>query len=441
MSQFKQAAVRCVVWLITYNLLNATGAYGVTQSPGQVPSGVKLDRQVVRAKLSGLASSLTIKGTDLALSLVKDPELGLVKADEWLVDCRHGFVIQPENGRARRIPPTGILIESMSGILSLNEHRFREKLVIYPKEVLAAAAQGRNTTQACLVVNHLQVENYLESVVNGEFNSQWAEAAVEAQVIAARTYAVYQMQEMRKNKASLYDVESTQKDQVYLGMDRADFKGSQIVAKTKGIILIDPRSKTPKPIKAFYHAACGGNTILPQEVWGNAFAGFSKKVRCPFCVTAPSYHWEYRLSFNEMEEKLHSALLSDPHLFFYWPKEYTQHFNEWILMSVKTVATAHASDPRVQDFVFEFAHQDHFKRRLMTKMNAYQVRNWLDATKLKSTLFTLSQQGRSVIFEGKGSGHGVGMCQWGAKKMGEKGYSRENILSFYYPGVKTNRIW
>ena len=108
------------------------------------------------------------------------------------------------------------------------------------------------------------------------------------------------------------------------------------------------------------------------------------------------------------------------------------------------IAEAHTDevvDSRVSNLVFEFAHHDHLEKRLLVKMNAYQARNWLDPARLKSTLFNVAQVGRSVIFQGKGSGHGVGMCQWGAKRMGEKGYSKEKILSFYYPGVKISKIW
>jgi stage II sporulation protein D len=81
------------------------------------------------------------------------------------------------------------------------------------------------------------------------------------------------------------------------------------------------------------------------------------------------------------------------------------------------------------------------KKHLTVKMGAYTARNWLDPAKLKSTWFSLSSAGRSVLFHGKGSGHGVGMCQWGAKRMGEKGFTRDQILTFYYPGVKIARIW
>jgi SpoIID/LytB domain protein len=107
------------------------------------------------------------------------------------------------------------------------------------------------------------------------------------------------------------------------------------------------------------------------------------------------------------------------------------------------ISSAHADteQPRASDIIFEFVDRTDTTRHLSVKMNAYTARNWLDPAKVKSTWFSLNSANHSVLFHGKGSGHGVGMCQWGAKKMGEKGYTKEQIISFYYPGVKIARLW
>lgn len=373
---------------------------------------------------------MSIKGTQLALSLAKRPELGTVTADQWVVDCKRNLIIQPSTGKARALPMGGILLESISGFISVNERRFRDQLVIYPSPV-----------KECMVVNHLEIERYLESVVNAEFNSQWAESAVQAQIIAARTYALFQMREARKSVAArkkLFDVESTQKDQVYLGMDNADSKGAKLVALTRGLILTDGKTGVPSPIKAFYHASCGGHTVLPQEVWGSRFSGFQKGVTCPFCVHAPSYQWDYQISFNEIQQRIQKGIQSDSVGRKSWPKEFLQNPRKWILMDVKQSVE---KNERISNMIFEFVDRDELTKPLKVKMNAYQARNWFDPAKMKSTLFQLVEKGRSIIFKGKGSGHGVGMCQWGAKNMGERGYTREKILSFYYPGVKIARVW
>jgi len=438
----------------------STGALALPLDPSRLASELKIGPQTVRVKLSDLGRVMTIRGTDLALSLAIKPELGNVRADEWIVDCKKSIIYQPTTNKSRQIPRSGILIESLSGILSVNERRFRDQIVVYPKELLSPYDESVRTNPQCLVVNHINLEKYLESVVNGEFNSQWAEAAVEAQVIAARTYALYQMKEMRKDRGRVFDVESTQKDQVYLGLDRADSKGSQIVLKTRGMILTPKGNKNLDPIKAFYHASCGGNTLLPEQVWGAKFPGFTKRVACPFCSGSPSYSWDYRMSFKEVQARVAHGILSDPNGRKSWPSIYLANPQKWFLVDVRSkskavdddhsrskssliVSNAHAdtTDFRASELIFDFVERANLKHTLTVKMPAYTARNWLDPAKLKSTWFSLRSAGRSILFHGKGSGHGVGMCQWGAKRMGEKGFTRDQILSFYYPGVKIARIW
>ncbi len=394
-------------------------AHAIPAHSSQLANEIKVTSDTIRVKLSDLGRVLTIKGTDLSLSLAQKPELGSVQADRWVVDCNRNLIYQPETGKSRAIPRTGVLIESLSGILSVNQRRFRDQLVVYPKSDL---------NPSCMVVNHLPIEKYLESVVNGEFNSKWAETAVEAQIIAARTYAVYQMKEVRRRSVSVFDVESTQKDQVYLGMDRADSKAAQLVERTKGMVMV---SSDKKPIKAFYHASCGGQTILPEQVWGGHFAGFHHAVTCPFCHGSPSFQWQHSLSLSQIEQKIRSGIQKDASNRGFWPDRFLKSPRSWTLSGV---TATESEDHRAQDLVFAFTSKT--GQALNVAMNAYQARNWLDPAKIKSTWFSLIQKGRSILFSGKGSGHGVGMCQWGAKRMGEKGYTREQILSYYYPGIK-----
>jgi stage II sporulation protein D len=414
---------------------NGGSAHAIPVPKDQLASELKINSRIIRVRLSELGKNLHIHGKGLAASLAMMPELGNLFADEWVVDCTHSRILQPETGKSRAIPRSGILIESKTGIISVNDRRFREQIVVYPKELLSPYDKSIRNNPYCLVVNHLPVEKYLESVVNGEFNSKWAEPAVEAQIIAARTYAYYQMKEMRKDRGRVYDVESTQKDQVYLGMDVSDTKASQLVSKTRGMILSDPNSRFQKcPIKAFYHASCGGGTFLPGEIWGGRFAGF-KKVSCPYCVNSPSYFWEYSLSFREIEKKLLHGIEVDPNGRKAWPISYIRNPGVWYLTQIRTIQ----QEERTSAVAFDFTHLENQKPLTVT-MNAYQLRNWLDPNQLKSTRFQLELHGRLVTFRGKGVGHGVGLCQWGAKKMGEKGYSREQILTHYYPGFKIVKI-
>jgi len=412
-----------------------SNAHALPQDAKKLASQLKVTPKIIRVRLSDLGSTLAIKGSGLTASLAMKPELGSVQADEWVIDCKTSKITQPTTGRSRKLPRSGILIEALPGILSINGRRFREQVVVYPKELVSPYDSQVRNNQQCLVVNHLPVEKYLESVVNGEFNSKWAPPAVEAQIIAARTYAYYQMKEMRKDKGRVFDVESTQKDQVYLGMDVSDSKGSELVAKTKGMILTNPNARFKNnPVKAFYHASCGGSTFLPGQVWGGYFAGY-RQVKCPYCATAPSFNWDYSLSFREIEQRIHQGLNHDPAIRKTWPRSYVQNPSRWVLSNVRVKNIGDLA----QTMIFDFIDPENLQH-LAVDMNGYQVRNWLDATKIKSNRFDLEINGRLAVFHGKGSGHGVGMCQWGAKHMGEIGFTRDQILTHYYPGFRITKI-
>ena len=70
-----------------------------------------------------------------------------------------------------------------------------------------------------------------------------------------------------------------------------------------------------------------------------------------------------------------------------------------------------------------------------------EFREKLGNVQFPSAFFSIQQQGNQFVFEGSGYGHGVGLCQWGAKVMGEKGYSASVILSHYYPDAKIEKFY
>ena len=75
-------------------------------------------------------------------------------------------------------------------------------------------------------------------------------------------------------------------------------------------------------------------------------------------------------------------------------------------------------------------------------MDADAFRVWIDPARLKSSLIThigINEAG-AFVFKGKGWGHGVGMCQYGMKYLGELGYGYQDILGYYYPGAQASKL-
>jgi stage II sporulation protein D len=292
------------------------------------------------------------------------------------------------------------------GSLFWSSRLIREELSVQPGK------------QGCLVVNALDLEKYLDGVVNGEFSARWNAEAVSAQVIAARTYALYQMREARAKRA-LYDVDSTTRDQVYLGTAGEEARASQLVQKTRGWVLVAGAGASVAPIKAFYHSTCGGITESPESVWGKSQPGVSGAVLCQFCGTSPRLVWELSMSRAQVDEALMPLGLGP--------------------VSVIEVALRFPSG-RARRVRLGFEKER--GKRVFKDLPASQLRMLLGPERFQSTAFEVERTASSDwIFRGRGYGHGVGMCQWGAKEMGAAGYSAREILSRYYPQARLERAW
>jgi stage II sporulation protein D len=254
-------------------------------------------------------------------------------------------------------------------------------------------------------------------------------------VVAARTYALFQMREARRRK-QVFDLDSTIKDQVYNGSAREDFRASRSVEKTRGMILTLPEQKQGKavPLKAFYHSTCGGRTELPEKVWGGKHAGFKKRVECPFCVASPRYNWNLEVRARDLLDAVEAGV-RDGGAPRGWPRNHGSILRSWRLVDV----AVDNSDARAGQVALSLSKGD---ESVLLKVSGPKFRSWMGAGKMLSTSFHVSSRAGDVwSFSGRGNGHGVGLCQWGAKVMGEKGYSMASILKHYYPDAVLRKLW
>jgi len=244
------------------------------------------------------------------------------------------------------------------------------------------------------VINRVDLEEYVASVVRWEMGSLGEDLieALKAQAVAARTYSLCH----HKLSAGI-------EDQVYKGyVDDPVIR--RAVSETEGEILVSDG----RPIDAKYHSTCGGKTAPPSEVWGVDDPPYLKAKKDPFCQDSPHYHWQRVFPLVEFYQRLGCALghkLTGP-----VELELIRGQKSRRLIEVRI------GEDRICGIRF---------RRLFG---------------LKSTYFWLSLGRDSVIITGKGWGHGVGMCQWGAIGMAKRGYSYKQILGYYYPGAKLARL-
>lgn len=244
------------------------------------------------------------------------------------------------------------------------------------------------------IINELPLEEYVKDVVAAEVGPDWDMEALKVQAVISRTYALYQR---RTNGGSLYHIASSVLNQVYKGKT-PDARISYAVSETSGQIL----SFNGGPIEALYHSTCGGRTENAEEVFGKAYP-YLKSVEST-CDLSPYSAWERKIKIEDIERALDTQGI--------------------IEIRVKSFT----STKRVKQLTIK-------TRSGITAINATDLRKALGWSHLPSTNFTLSRHGDSILFEGKGYGHGVGLCQWGALKMAREGKNYREILSFFYPGT------
>lgn len=259
-----------------------------------------------------------------------------------------------------------------------------------------------------LLVNVLSIENYISSVIGSEMLLSWPESTLEAQAIIARSFAYH---EKANQKKTFFDVYDSTASQAYKGASKENEKSQAIVRKTRGMILLYQN----RLFKTFFHSTCGGHTANAQNVFDYYDISPLSGRECPFCKTSPHYSWAYTVDPEILTNFLKDRKIPPP------------------FQGISIEKTDKAK--RVLSLKAFFGNSQ------TCSIKASDLRHDLGANKLKSTLFTMESRPEGIVFEGKGWGHGVGLCQYGAKTMGEKGHSSLEILTFYYPSSQVYRLW
>lgn len=244
------------------------------------------------------------------------------------------------------------------------------------------------------IVNELPLEEYIKDVVAAEVSPDWDMEALKAQAVVSRTYALYQK---NINGDSIYHIASSVLHQVYKG-NNPDARVAYAVENTRGEILTYNNS----PIAAFYHSTCGGKTENPEEVFGKSYP-YLKSVETK-CDLSPYSEWQKSIDIKEIEKA----------------------FN---IPSIKDISiSSYTSTNRVKELKITTDSN-------ILKIPATEFRKTIGWSRLPSTNFSISRDANTFFFQGKGYGHGVGMCQWCALKMAREGKNYKEILSYFYPGT------
>jgi stage II sporulation protein D len=248
-------------------------------------------------------------------------------------------------------------------------------------------------------VNHVDIEQYLYSVVGAEAVASWPIEALKAQAVAARTYALHKRSQ---SKNPNYDVDTTTATQVYKGLDSEYSSTVQAVGQTNGQVM----TYNGQTILAVFHSSSGGHTENVEDIWSSRLPYLRGVV--DYDQSAPVYQWTKTFTGREL-----GNLISGVGTVTAMTPERTTPQGRVITMRVTGTGGT-------------------------TRISGENLRKALN---LRSTLVSVSPLGNgSFQVYGKGFGHGVGLSQWGAESLAQQGLNYQQILGHYYSSASLSQI-
>ncbi|MBR3632608.1 MAG: SpoIID/LytB domain-containing protein [Elusimicrobiaceae bacterium] len=275
-------------------------------------------------------------------------------------------------------------------ILTFQKNTYTGKFYLIP---------AKNTFR---VVEYTDLENYLLGVLPYEMSYSWPVEALKAQAVAARTYTLMQIQNNKKTDFDLYnDVRS----QMYKGSAKVYDSVRQAVEGTQGKVL----KYKGELFNTYYHANCGGGTD-DAKIWTGNKNATIKPLQGASCSTdshSKSYTWSNTIALSSINKFVNKNGLSGS------------------VTKIKVQEKTHTKRAVTLQFT---------TKQGSKTLSCAQFRLAVGASLLKSCKITdISKHGSDFTFAGRGYGHGVGMCQDGAKGMAQEGKDYKQILSNYFP--------
>lgn len=350
----------------------------------------------IRVVLSEQADHVTVASAgDLRLEM---PSRDQADVASMVTIILKGNQLQVDNNRARgnRLAIRGTHKELDVTLQGPSPGLTRQHWVVHGG--LDITVQG----ESLLVVNVVDLEDYVAGVVSSEVNPDWHEELLKTQAVVARTYALHKKLE---NGSQPFDVYASVQDQVYTGRQHVNHAVLDAVSQTRDQVLTYENG----PILAAYSSTAAGSTEDAMNVWSKDLP-YLKGVDCPFDQESPRYKWQVAIPFDTIESQLRNEGYPIGWLATLTPYRMTN------AGRVKEVRILHSQGELI--------------------VTGQELRRVLGYSKVFSTQFDIERINRDVVFRGKGSGHGVGLCQWGAKEMAELGYPYQSILYYYYPGTE-----
>ncbi|PCJ20063.1 MAG: hypothetical protein COB02_05550 [Candidatus Cloacimonadota bacterium] len=274
------------------------------------------------------------------------------------------------------------------------------------------------------VVNEIGIELYLYSVIKSEMLITSPIEALKAQAVVARTYAMKNKDKFREKFG--FGLTDDVRSQVYSGVESERPLAIKVVNDTKGLVITYEK----KLISTYYHSACGGSTLDSKDWLGKPLK-FLKSKPCTWCNAYKNYYWDLDLPYPKIKNILR--------------------LNGYKLSKIKSISFTYSKKGRMK--LLKIKHP-----KGSISMSAAKLRKLISPSIMRSTMvkerlsknsnrdeiaimdilnrFKKKMFPKILHFSGKGFGHGVGLCQWGAKGLAKQKKTFEEILKYYYSDVQ-----
>ncbi len=325
---------------------------------------------------------------------LKDP---LSKHPLKLENCRKAFDLSCcSDGlylEGKRLFKENIIFESYGSVTHFNNEKYLGSFLI------------QKFDNNYLVVNIVPLEDYVFSVLKKESWPGWPLEMNKVMAIIARTYCLYRIMLSYKNKLP-YHIRSSSHHQIYQGVHNCAIS-KKAVEETEGLFL----SYKGRPILAMFDSCCGG--IVPGHTIG--IVDFKKApylhrlYACEYCKYSKLFNWSQTYSLDAFINLIQEEI-------------------PFIVHDIQDIKIVDTDKAGLVKKVIVKSSKETFS---LSGDQMYGLSN-----KIKSYAFTVAKKGKKIVLKGKGFGHHIGLCQWGAREMVRLEFPYKKILDFYYPDTQ-----